>query len=139
MYRVCKTFYFEAAHILDKAHSKCCTASIHGHSYKVEVVFEAQDLIDGMVIDFGLIKQKLGTWIEQTFDHRVIFGPGKKDLAKRLSQMMRQPLLMNESPTAENMAGMIYDKASDLFYEDARVILVRVWETSDSWAEYSRN
>ena len=53
-----KLFKFENAHIVRGCSSTRCRSSIHGHSYKVELLFESDFLDDGhMVYDFGLMKQ----------------------------------------------------------------------------------
>ena len=50
-----KLFEFENAHIVRFCSSKRCKSSIHGHSYKVEVLLESKYLDNaGMVYDFGL-------------------------------------------------------------------------------------
>ncbi len=52
-----KLFKFENAHIVRNCSSDRCKRSIHGHSYKVEVLLQANRLDHGqMVYDFGLMK-----------------------------------------------------------------------------------
>ena len=52
-----KLFKFENAHIVRKCTSTRCSESIHGHSYKVEVLTKSNFLDNGqMVYDFGLMK-----------------------------------------------------------------------------------
>lgn len=68
-----KLFSFENAHIVRNCTSDRCRRSIHGHSYKVEVILEAQALDQGqMVYDFGLMKGPLRTLID-SFDHAICF------------------------------------------------------------------
>lgn len=52
-----KLFKFENAHIVRNCTSDRCKRSIHGHSYKVELLLKASKLDHGqMVYDFGLLK-----------------------------------------------------------------------------------
>jgi hypothetical protein len=52
-----KLFKFENAHIVRGCSTRSCAHSIHGHSYKVELLLEALALDHGqMVYDFGLLK-----------------------------------------------------------------------------------
>jgi len=72
--------HFEAAHCLH-GHASC--GKVHGHSYDVEVVLVGGVGRDGMVIDFGMLKD-----VVAQFDH-----------------MMLNEIL--ETPTAENLASYI--------------------------------
>lgn len=68
-----KLFSFENAHIVRNCTSDRCRRSIHGHSYKVEVILEAQALDHGqMVYDFGLMKGSIRTLID-SFDHAICY------------------------------------------------------------------
>lgn len=68
-----KLFSFENAHIVRNCTSDRCRRSIHGHSYKVEVILEAHALDHGqMVYDFGLMKGPLRTLID-SFDHAICY------------------------------------------------------------------
>lgn len=68
-----KLFGFENAHIVRNCTSDRCRRSIHGHSYKVEVILEADALDHGqMVYDFGLMKGPIRTLID-SFDHAICY------------------------------------------------------------------
>ncbi|MDH5465499.1 MAG: 6-carboxytetrahydropterin synthase, partial [Thiovulaceae bacterium] len=55
-----KLFKFENAHVVRGCSSSRCRSSIHGHSYKVELLLESNFLDHGqMVYDFGLTKQSI--------------------------------------------------------------------------------
>ncbi|TXT24104.1 MAG: 6-pyruvoyl tetrahydrobiopterin synthase [Rhodocyclaceae bacterium] len=71
-----KLFKFENAHIVRGCSTRRCSHSIHGHSYKVELLLEAHALDHGqMVYDFGLLKQGPRTLID-AFDHAVAIWSG---------------------------------------------------------------
>ena len=122
--RIGKVFTFEAAHHLPLHDGKCQRP--HGHTYRVEVTFLG-DTIDvgpkhGMVYDFGDIAAVWKEELEPLLDHR--------DLNETAEV---------EETTAELLAEWIYS----VFYDriaaegvDVVVESVRVWETSNAWAEY---
>ncbi|OYZ59284.1 MAG: 6-carboxytetrahydropterin synthase QueD, partial [Sulfuricurvum sp. 24-42-5] len=71
-----KLFKFENAHIVRGCSSERCRASVHGHSYKIEVLFESDYLDNGqMVYDFGLMKQGMKALID-SFDHSIALWSG---------------------------------------------------------------
>jgi 6-pyruvoyltetrahydropterin/6-carboxytetrahydropterin synthase len=121
MFRVCKTFRFEAAHRLPDHDGKC--RKLHGHSYRVEVevataTLAAEGPKRGMAIDFGDVKEAVADIVNQ-MDHTVL-----NDRA----------LWSDTPPTAEAIAKEFYDVVSRRLLGVSRV---RVWETDDSWAEYT--
>jgi 6-pyruvoyltetrahydropterin/6-carboxytetrahydropterin synthase len=100
----------------------------------VEVDLQA-DTLDarGMVADFTDVKHALKTWIDETLDHRMLL---RKDdpLASMLEQQGEPSFLMDENPTAENIAKLIYSHART---QGLPILDVRVWETPTSCASYS--
>jgi 6-pyruvoyltetrahydropterin/6-carboxytetrahydropterin synthase len=68
-----KLFAFEGAHIVRNCTTQRCARSIHGHSYKVEILLEADVLDNGqMVYDFGLMKAEMRDIVD-AFDHTLVF------------------------------------------------------------------
>ena len=68
-----KLFKFENAHIVRNCTSDRCKRSIHGHSYKVELILKASRLDHGqMVYDFGLLKGVIKELFD-SFDHAICF------------------------------------------------------------------
>jgi 6-pyruvoyl tetrahydropterin synthase/QueD family protein len=46
---------------------------LHGHRYVAEVTVAAPELDDlGMVIDFSVLKEKVGGWIDREWDHNMM-------------------------------------------------------------------
>lgn len=74
--RLTKEFSFEMAHALPAYEGKC--HNIHGHSYKLFVTIEGMPLnqqgasTDGMVLDFGRLKQLVNEAIVEPFDHALL-------------------------------------------------------------------
>lgn len=132
-----KQFKFELAHRLVTSYSVKCK-SLHGHSYLAELVLETEYLNeDGMVMDFGEVKDKFAHLID-AWDHSYMFY-AKDPLAHHYKAMLQvEPLRMIEvdyNPTAENMAYHLFRAAVEL---NLPVKEVRVQETKTGWATSSR-
>jgi 6-pyruvoyltetrahydropterin/6-carboxytetrahydropterin synthase len=64
---------FETAHRLPHLGGKC--ASLHGHSWWVDVTVTAEKLSPhGTVIEFGAFKAALRTWVDTHLDHGTMLG-----------------------------------------------------------------
>jgi 6-pyruvoyltetrahydropterin/6-carboxytetrahydropterin synthase len=147
-YRICKSFEVENGHMLSK-HPDSCRFP-HGHSRKVELVLEADELdANQMVCDFKVVREVLGDWLE-TFDHALCMNTGDPAYQEFKSRYGDRVIgFENQDPTTELMARTIFDHAagalaayassSDVRYglrAGVRLVRVRVWETRSSWAEY---
>lgn len=131
MYKVTKYFDFEAAHHLENYKGKC--SNIHGHSYRVAVTFVGNQLDEvGMLIDFHRIKILATKYIMDKYDHT------------DLNQSMNMVTTWGKNPTAENMAESFFHSFEDAiagietYRRDVRVDNVKVWETKDSYATFSK-
>ncbi|MCR4942762.1 MAG: 6-carboxytetrahydropterin synthase [Campylobacter sp.] len=104
-----KLFKFENAHIVRSCSSKRCKTSIHGHSYRAEILLSSNFLDDaGMVYDFGLMKQNIATIID-SFDHSTtIFSKDsdeyKNDIKKHSARWVQIPL----NPSAEQFCRIFF-------------------------------
>lgn len=104
-----KLFKFENAHIVRNCSSDRCSRSIHGHSYKVEVLLEAFALDNGqMIYDFGLMKGTLRDIID-AFDHAICFwdkdDPDYIAWGKRYSARW---IALPVSPSAEQFSRLFF-------------------------------
>ena len=104
-----KLFKFENAHIVRGCSTRRCSHSIHGHSYKVELLLEAHALDHGqMVYDFGLLKGGPRTLID-AFDHAVAIwtgdDPGYIAACQRFSERW---ILLPVSPSAEQFSRLFF-------------------------------
>jgi 6-pyruvoyltetrahydropterin/6-carboxytetrahydropterin synthase len=104
-----KLFKFESAHIVRNCSSDRCRRSIHGHSYKVEVLLEAHALDNGqMVYDFGLMKGTIKDVID-AFDHAICFWDKDDPEYIRLSQeFSARWISVPVSPSAEQFARVFF-------------------------------
>lgn len=140
--KIRKLFKVEMAHQLSKAYSKCCSDTIHGHSYTIEVVLEGQiDEKDGMVVDFGEVKDKIGKIVLE-YDHALLMPLDMPDAYLAcLSDHNTNLMVVEWNPTAENMARQIFQDISEVTTQSSSrkysVSAVRVHETTTGWAEYS--
>ncbi|WP_035060483.1 6-pyruvoyl trahydropterin synthase family protein [Andreprevotia chitinilytica] len=104
-----KLFKFESAHIVRNCSSDRCRRSIHGHSYKVEVLLEAHTLDHGqMVYDFGLMKGTIKDVID-AFDHTICYWDKDDPEYIRLSQQFSARwIALPVSPSAEQFARLFF-------------------------------
>lgn len=148
-YRICKTLEIENGHMLSKHPDKCQFP--HGHTRKVEFVLEAEELdAAGMVCDFKIIKQAVGEYLD-TFDHAMCMNTTDKMYATFKAAYGDRVIGFEDTePTTEVMAREFFDVCSQhlqaygqdpaaayVLRGQVRLVIVRVWETSSSWAEYS--
>jgi 6-pyruvoyltetrahydropterin/6-carboxytetrahydropterin synthase len=95
---------FDAGHRIVEHESKC--RYLHGHRYVVEASFTAPKLDElGRIIDFGVIKEKLGGWIDAHWDHTTILFDKDRALGNSIASHTGQIIYyLPVNPTAENMA-----------------------------------
>ena len=104
-----KLFKFENAHVVRGCSTVKCRSSVHGHSYKVELLFESNFLDNGqMVYDFGLMKQNMKDLVE-SFDHAIALWSGDtqeylQDMKKYSTRWVELPV----SPSAEQFSRVIF-------------------------------
>jgi 6-pyruvoyltetrahydropterin/6-carboxytetrahydropterin synthase len=148
-YRVCKTIEIENGHMLSKHPDKCRFP--HGHTRRVEIVLEADDLdANGMVCDFKIVKTAIGDYLE-TFDHALCMNTDDPMYATLKAAYGDRVIgFAHIEPTTEVLAKAFFEACAERLTEYAgsngtryelrkavRLARVRVWETSSSWAEYS--
>lgn len=128
---------FDSAHFLKGYNGKC--SNIHGHRWRVIVEVQSDKLIlngekEGMVVDFGDIKQDLKQLLD-IYDHSLIIQKGslrtetlnclKEDNFKIVEVVFR--------PTAEMFSYHFYKELEALGYNLKRV---EVFETPTNSATY---
>ena len=130
-YQVTKVIEFAYGHRLLEHGGKC--RYLHGHNGMVEVDIESEQLDHlGMVIDFGDVNEVVKKWIDENLDHRMLLY--RIDPVVPVLQQAGEPIyLMDENPTAENIARLIWNSARTA---GLQVSEVRLWETSTSRATY---
>ncbi len=131
LHRITKMIDFCYGHRLLNYEGKC--RYLHGHNGRIEVDIEAKELDRlGMVLDFGVVKDVVRTWVDNNLDHRMLLC--KHDPYVPLLKAQGEPLfLMDENPTAENIAKVIFQQASQ---SGLKISELRLWETPSSFAAY---
>lgn len=142
-----KLFRFENAHIVRNCSSDRCKRSLHGHSYQVEVLLEAQALDHGqMVYDFGLMKGDIRTLID-SFDHAVAFwSADDPDYIAACQQFSARWVALPVSPSAEQFSRVFFcliDRALSLTNmnngeQEVALHSVIVHETATGYAQCFR-
>lgn len=129
MYKVTKHIDFCYGHRLLNYDGMC--RHLHGHNGRVELDIES-DRLDarGMVVDFSDIKRIVKAWIDETLDHRMLLNRADPLLPSLRNELV---YLMDDNPTAENIAKLIFNHARS---KGLPVVEVRLWETPSSYASY---
>lgn len=114
--KITQAFTFEAAHRLPNVPETHRCHRMHGHSYRVELTLDGPiDPHTGFVIDF--------------FDVEAAFGP----LLAQLDHFTLNDIEGLENPTAEHISIWIWERTKPVL---PQLFKVKVFETSDCWAEY---
>ena len=131
MYVVTRVIYFCYGHRLLNYQGKC--RYLHGHNGRVEIELSSKTLDRrGMVRDFNEIKQSIQSWIDANLDHKMILCA--RDPVLPLLRKLHEPLfVVEENPTAENLAKLIYEETKRQGFP---VTSVKLWETDHSFATY---
>jgi len=147
-YRICKHIVVESGHMLAKHPDKCQFP--HGHTRRVEFVLEADELdANDMVCDFKVLKLALAAFLDR-YDHALCMNTADPAYAEFKARYGERVIgFESEDPTTEVLAREIHRHlvASLEAYradpihgfplrDSVRVVSVKVWETSHSWAEY---
>lgn len=135
MHIINKTFTFSAGHTLANHPGKC--RMLHGHNYKLEVCVRASGLDEqGMVIDFGDLKQLIETNVIVNLDHRFLIWEMDPRVEVLQTIDMGDIFVMPEPPTAEALTEYIFDQIvmALVVIQNVNLHSVRLWETDTSWA-----
>lgn len=128
---------FDAGHRIMEHESKC--KYLHGHRYAVEATFAAHDLDRlGRVIDFGTIRDTLGAWIDENWDHTTILCERDRELGDMVAKKTGQKVYyMAKNPTAENMAEYLLNSVCPKIFagKNAKCTRIRLYETPNCYAD----
>lgn len=156
----------DAGHRVMDHRSKC--HNLHGHRYRIEAwcrgpLFGAGEQ-NGMVLDFGFLKDEMMATIDARFDHafilcvddpvcRTMFGLDDAALAGAVDDAVARDGLFHGRggdgmqicvlavvPTAENLAKLWFDLLAPRVLartaDQATLVCLKVWETPNCWASY---
>lgn len=134
--RICK---FDAGHRVCKHESKCRT--LHGHEYKAHIYATADNSeLDtlGRVIDFGEIKNRVGGWLDEFWDHNMIIWSEDTNLPL-LQQCdgLKEVFVVDFNPTAENLVNYLINTVCPKVLDGTGITVnkIRLYETSNCYVE----
>ena len=119
--------------------SKCAT--LHGHNGIVWIHVTPMLGLDslGRVIDFSIIKQVVGKWIDDNWDHTMIIFKDDIETIKLLSKAPAYKALfvLDKNPTAENLAHYLLWDICPKLLKGKGVIVHKIvfWETENCYVE----
>ncbi|MFO7852541.1 MAG: 6-pyruvoyl trahydropterin synthase family protein [Bacteroidota bacterium] len=139
--RVTKEFTFETAHALWNYDGPC--RNVHGHSYKLFVTLSGEPLNDpenpknGMLIDFGDLKELVNNKVVKVFDHAVVISNMvEKKKLDALIHIFGNVLVVDYQPTCENLVTDIAERICKNLPVNTRLHSLRLYETATSYAEW---
>jgi 6-pyruvoyltetrahydropterin/6-carboxytetrahydropterin synthase len=132
---------FDAAHRVMEHESKC--KFLHGHRYVIEASFISNNTTNntdniGRVIDFGCVKELLGGWIDDNWDHTTILYEKDKLLGDNILAITSQNIFyLPKNPTAENMAEYLLNEICPKLFANKNVscVKIKLYETPNCYAE----
>jgi 6-pyruvoyltetrahydropterin/6-carboxytetrahydropterin synthase len=131
---------FDAGHRLVNHEGKC--AKLHGHRYRCEVFCVGSHLDSvGRVVDFGVIKERVGGWIDEHWDHNFLMNVADGRLADFIMKELNQKVyFLDTNPTVENMALYLLNNVCPkvLVGTDVTCVKIRLWETPNCFVEVSK-
>ena len=134
MYSVTKEIHFCYGHRLLHHQGKC--RHLHGHNATAVIRLEAATLdAMGMVCDFSDIGDYAKGWIDSELDHNMLMHRNDP-LLPDLQRAGERVYVMQDNPTAENIARMIYDYVANGGFP---VVEVTLYETASALASYRRD
>lgn len=138
MITITRKLEFDAGHRVHNHESKCGT--LHGHRYVLEVTATAPELDQlGRVIDFSVLKEKIGTWVDKYWDHTTLVFNQDTVTMEALERIphFKPSFICPFNPTAENMAHYLLHEIIPFLMQGTGVTVTRLklWETPNCFAE----
>ena len=133
-----RKLWFCAGHRVKGHEGKC--RHLHGHNYIVYITAQASLDSIGRVIDFGVLKEQFGSFIDENFDHGFLVWEEDTEVLGVLKNMGEQKIfVMPTNPTAENIAQFLLDNSEEILdNKEVEVTMVKIWETENCFAVATR-
>jgi 6-pyruvoyltetrahydropterin/6-carboxytetrahydropterin synthase len=139
--RVTKEFPFEMAHVLWNYDGPC--KNVHGHSYRLFVTlagFPADNQDNpknGMVMDFGDLKNIVKNHIINIFDHSVVLSDKiEKEKTDMFIRLFGNTVLVSYQPTCENLVADFAERIALHLPSGVKLHSLKLYETATSFAEW---
>jgi 6-pyruvoyltetrahydropterin/6-carboxytetrahydropterin synthase len=128
---------FDAGHRQYDYHGKC--ESPHGHTFRAEIFVRSDGLNPlGFVVDFVEMKDKLGQWVDENWDHAFLVNERDAEMVDALNSLSdKRIFLFPGNPSSENMARTLFQQARHIL--GGIVCAARIWESPSQYAEYAED
>lgn len=142
MISVTKIFRFEMGHAIHGYEGMC--KYIHGHSYVLHVTvslsggFENPISAPGFVIDFKELKKIVNEKVINDLDHSLVLSQDYVN-SHEITENGQNLIIWPYEPSAENILIYIKEKLAGTLGEKVKIAKMKLWETSDSFAEWTNN
>lgn len=145
--QITRRLEFDAGHRIPNHNSQC--KHLHGHRYAIEITLSG-DIIttegvseQGMVMDFSDVKRIAKERVVDAWDHAFLAYRGDGVVLDFLNTLPgHKTVVLDVVPTAENLAKVAFDLLQDAYRDTfgnhLRLERVRLYETPNNWADYSR-
>jgi len=138
MITCCRKIQFCSGHRVLGHESKC--ANLHGHNYIIWIHAAAKELDSlGRIIDFSVLKERIGKWIDDNWDHTMIIYEKDYNLIPvlQLFETTKKVWIAPFNPTAENMADHILRVVAPLVLADTNIVVehIELFETENCKAD----
>lgn len=135
---------FDAGHRVPDHQGQC--RNLHGHRYAIEITVsgavhqEPGNPENGMVTDFGQLKEILVSEIVDPWDHAFLVAKSDKAVLELIKAIPNHKTVVLDSvPTVENLVAVASQKLRAAFqkrFGDAVTLeMVRLYETPNCWAD----
>lgn len=100
-----KRYKVESSHCVRNATSFRCSHSYHGHSAVIDVFFEGRQLDNAqMLMDFGLMKETIGSWIDSMDHCHIICSKDDPEAIEFFKKFNDRYIILPFNPTAEMLS-----------------------------------
>ncbi|MDO8926192.1 MAG: 6-carboxytetrahydropterin synthase QueD [Sideroxyarcus sp.] len=145
--QITRRLEFDAGHRIPNHNSQC--KHLHGHRYAIEITLSGEIITaagvseEGMVMDFSDVKHIAKERVVDVWDHAFLVYRGDKAVLDFLNTLPgHKTVVLDVIPTAENLAkvafDLLHDAYRDTFGNHLRLERVRLFETPNNWADYTR-
>ncbi|MDO8312381.1 MAG: 6-carboxytetrahydropterin synthase QueD [Sideroxyarcus sp.] len=145
--QITRRLEFDAGHRIPNHNSQC--KHLHGHRYAIEITLSGEVITtegvseQGMVMDFSDVKRIAKERVVDVWDHAFLVYRGDKVVLDFLNTLpSHKTVVLDVVPTAENLAKVAFDLLLDAYRDTygnhLKLERVRLFETPNNWADYSR-
>src|SRR5512135_1589263 len=107
--RITRRLEFDAGHRIPNHKSQC--RHLHGHRYAIEITLSGEIIAaagasdEGMVMDFGDVKEVAKRQVVDAWDHAFLVYSGDREVMDFLRALQdHKTVVLDVVPTAENLA-----------------------------------